>query len=220
MIKHNQSGAASGLLVSLILTVILLLGAIGFGAWAFSSRQDYKDNADAKINTAVQAAITKNSAAKDVQFAEELKNPLTTYNGPETLGSVVLQYPKTWGGYDNSATDGSSLDIYFNPRMISMIGNPKAIYALHMQVLNQPYSNVLQSFAGQQQAGQLVVKAYSLPKLPKVVGIKATGTFADGSSGTVVVMPIRSQTLEVETSGSQFLNDFNNYVLKNLSFSP
>jgi hypothetical protein len=36
----------------------------------------------------------------------------------------------------------------------------------------------------------------------------------------MVVLPLRSQTLQIETAGSQFLGDFNNNILPNFSFSP
>jgi hypothetical protein len=54
MIKHNQDGAVNGVAVSLIFTVILLLGSLGFGFWAFSSREDYKNHSDAKSAAAAE----------------------------------------------------------------------------------------------------------------------------------------------------------------------
>ncbi|HXE10467.1 MAG TPA: hypothetical protein VN554_03515, partial [Verrucomicrobiae bacterium] len=115
MTKHNQVGAVNSLAVSLILTVLLLIAALGFGAWAFNSRQDYKNHANAKAQVVAAAAVKKNSAAKDKQFAEELKNPLTTFTGPQTLGSIVLLYPKTWSQYVDSNDPNGSLSLYFNP---------------------------------------------------------------------------------------------------------
>lgn len=221
MIKHNQDGAVNGVVLSLILTVVLLLGAIGFGFWAFSSRQDYKDNSDAKSEAAVKTAVEKESAVKDKQFAEEEKNPLKTYNGPEALGSVVIKYPKTWSGYVSANTGtNSSLDAYFNPDVVPAVGNQDTTFALHVQVVSQPYSRTLQSFANQQKAGKLSISAYALPKLPKVVGVKVSGKLSQRHDGTMVILPLRSQTVEIETDGTQFLNDFNNIILANFSFLP
>lgn len=217
MIKHNQSGAVSGLLVSLILTVILLLAAVGFGAWAFSSRQDYKNNDAAKAKVVADAAVAKNTAAMNAKFTEELKNPLATYNGPETLGSLVLKYPKNWSVYNNSPSDGSGVDLYFNPVMVQAVGNAQTPYALHVKIANQNYVNMVQGLNGDQKA---VVGAYALPSLPKVVGVKASGQLPDGSTGTLVILPIRSDTLTVQTYTNKYINDFNNYILKNLDFSP
>lgn len=221
MIKHNQDGAVSGVLISLILTVVLLLGAIGFGFWAFSGRQDYKDNVDSKVDVAVKDAVAAEATAKDKQFVEKEKQPLVTYNGPEAVGSLVIKYPKTWSGYvDTTNTGGTALNAYFAPGVVPAVTNPNSVFALHVQVVGQSYSQVLQTFSNQQQQRKLTISAYALPKLPKVVGVQISGALTEKSNGTVVVLPLRSQTLEIETDGTQYLNDFNNNVLPNFSFSP
>lgn len=221
MIKRNQDGAVNGVVISLVLTILLLLGAIGFAAWAFSSRQDYKNHTDSKVSAAVQAAKAQESTAKDKQFAEDEKNPLKTYTSPEALGSLVINYPKTWSGYvDSTGTGGAALNGYFSPGVVPSINNQNSVFALHVQVLNQSYSQVLQNFTSQQKDGKLTISAYSLPKLPKIVGVKVNGELSDQKDGTVVILPIRSQTLEIETDGTQYLGDFNNNILPNFSFSP
>lgn len=223
MIKHNQDGAVSGVGLSLILTVVLLLAAIGFGVWAYGGRQDYKNNSDAKSAAAVKTAVAQESALKDKQFAEEAKKPLKTYNGPEAQGSLVIQYPKTWSGYvDASNTGQTSLDGYFNPGVVPSVTDENSIFALHVQVLDQAYSEVVQSFADHQNDSQNTTKisAYALPKLPKVIGVKVVGPISDKSNGTIVILPLRSQTLEITTYGNQFLKDFNQNILPNFTFSP
>lgn len=224
MDKLNQDGAVSGLAVSLILTIILLLGALGFGYWAFASRQDYKNNSDAKAAEAVKEAVAKESARKDKQFAEDYKNPLTTYNGPEAQGSIVVKYPKTWGGYADTTGDNSeaALDAYFNPGVVPSITDENSTFALHVQLLNQSYSEIVDAYKDQLQNTERPVKisAYSLPKLPKVVGVKVVGAISETKDGTVIVLPLRSQALKIQTDGNQFLNDFNKYILPNFSFSP
>src|SRR4051812_971312 len=116
MIKHNQDGAVSGLLISFIFTVLLLIGAISFGAWAYTSRQDYKDHSDQKASAASKLAVVKESTRKDAQFAEEAKKPLRTYTGPEAYGSLHIEFPKTWSAYIDDTGSGSALvDGYFAP---------------------------------------------------------------------------------------------------------
>jgi hypothetical protein len=225
MIRHNQDGAANGLLISLIVAVVLLIVAVAFGGWAFSSRSDYKNNTDAKINVAVQAAVQKESAAKDVIFAQQNKDPLKTYQGPEAYGSLNIEYPKTWSGYvDSSGSSGNAaIDAYFTPGVVPSITDPTSVFALRVQVLNQPYAQTLQSLS-QQSSSPPTITAYSLPKLPKVVGVEVVGQLASGTDNaptvTMVVLPLRSQTLEIYTSGSQYLQDFNQNILPNFSFSP
>jgi len=222
MLKHNQDGAVNGLAVSLVLTILLLIGAAGFGFWAYNSRQDYKYHVDAKISAAVTDATAKEGKIKDAQFAEEAKKPLKIYQGPEAYGSLMISYPKTWSSYvDASGKNGSTLvDGYFAPSTVPSTTDPNSVFSLRIQVLSQSYDDVLQSFAGQQQSGKLTVSAYALPKLPKTVGVKAVGLIDDTTSVTMIVLPLRSDTLEIWTEGTQYLNDFNNNILPNFTFSP
>jgi type II secretory pathway pseudopilin PulG len=221
MIKHNQDGAVSGVLMSLIVAVVLLLGAIGFGAWAFTGRQDYKTNVDAKVAVARDLAKQQEAAVKDAQFAEDAKKPLKTYQGPDQYGSVALQYPKTWSGYvDDTGKSSAIIDGFFAPGVVPSLTDQNSVFALRIQILSQPYAQVLQNFSGQQQTGKLAVTAYSLPKLPGIVGVRLTGQLNDRSTVTMVVLPLRSQTLQIWTEGTQYLDDFNNNILPNFSFSP
>src|SRR5471030_1451582 len=98
-INKNQNGALNALLIPLILAILLLIGAGAFGAWAFSSRQDYKNNTDQKVAAAVTVAEQKTTETDTAQAAEAAKQPLKPYNGPEAYGSVVIKYPKTWSAY-------------------------------------------------------------------------------------------------------------------------
>jgi hypothetical protein len=219
-----QAGAISGLTVSLVLTVLLLLGAIGFGYWAYSSRQDYKDNSDAKAAAAVKDAVAKEDAKKEKQFAEDYKKPLKTYNGPEALGSIIVKYPKTWSGYVDTMNDSgdATLDAYFNPGVVPSINSENSTFALRVKLINQPYHDSVAELKGQNSSTDQTVtfSAYTLPKLPKVVGIKAVGAIADGKDGTVIVLPLRSQTVEIQTDGTKYLHDFNKYIIPNFKFSP
>ncbi len=222
LIKPNQTGAVSGLMISFILIAVILVAVLGFSGWAFSSRQDYKNHADVKISAAAEAAKQKESAAKDQEFAEAAKKPLKTYAGPAAYGSLIVNYPKTWSGYvDDTGSAGDAIvNGYFAPGVVPSLTNPSSVFALRVQLLNQSYTEVLQEFAGQQQVGKLTISAYALPRLPDVVGVKVTGQLADERTVTLVVLPFRSQTLEISTDGSQYLNDFNANILPNFSFTP
>lgn len=230
MIKHNQDGAVSGVVISLVLTVLLLVGAIGFGIWAFGSRQDYKDNVDAKITQAVQVAKQQEDTAQAKVYAEKEKQPLRTYTGPDAYGSVQIQYPKTWSAYvDDSGKDSSKpVDGYFAPSVVPSISNDSSVFAVRVQVLGQPYADVLDQLSQDQQSSgdngsvPLKITPYALPKVPKTVGVKAVGTFSDKNNklATMVVLPLRSQTLEIWTEGDRYQSDFNNYILPNATFVP
>jgi hypothetical protein len=227
MIKHNQDGAVSGAAVSLVFAVLLLIGAIVFGAWAFSSRQDYKNNTDTKITAAVTVAKQQEGSAKDAAFAQEEKNPLKTWNGPQAYGSIAMAYPKTWSGYVAVASDsgsGDPVDGYFYPGVVPSVTDQNSVFAVRVQVNSQAYSDVVKAATQASSDNPPTVTPYALPKVPKVVGVEISGTLPGQSSsqttGTMVLLPLRSETLEIWTQGTQFLSDFNNIILPNFSFSP
>jgi hypothetical protein len=113
------------------------------------------------------------------------------------------------------------VDGYFAPGTVPSISNPHSVFALRVQVISQAYAQTVQTFGSQQKAGKLTISAYALPKLPQVVGVKVTGQVSSQSSATtMVILPLRSQTLEISTQGSLYLDDFNNNILANFSFSP
>ncbi len=231
MIKHNQDGAVSGLLISLILTVSLLLGAVSFGFWAYSQEQDYKNHSDVKVAAAVEIAKRAESTAKTKEFLEKEKNPLKTYVGPEAYGSVVLQFPKTWSGYVNIGTTGQSLlDAYFSPGVVPGVALTTSVFALRVQVVQTPYAQVLSQFKALQAQGvgpsgkKITINAYSVPKLRNVIGVQVLGQLNGNQQNPknidMIVLPLRAQTLEIWTEGDQYIADFNSIILPNFSFSP
>ena len=222
MVKHNQDGAVNGVVISLVLAVLLLIGALGFGGWAFNSRQDYKNHVDSKITAAVTVAKQQEDTAQALKFAEKAKQPLRAYNGPQAYGSLVVNYPKTWSAYvdDTDTSNNASVDGYFAPSVVPSATNLNSVFALRVQVLNQTYAQVLQTFAGQQLLGKLTISAYSLPLLPKTVGVKVVGQLSNQTDVTMIVLPLRSESLEIWTEGNQYLADFNNNILPNFNFSP
>ncbi len=221
MLKRNQAGllGVTGLL--LIVTVFLLVGALSFAVWAFAGRQDYKNNVGQKIAVAVAAAKQQEGAAKDQQYAEAQKQPLKTYSGPDAYGSLSISYPKTWSGYVDDSGNGQALvDGYFYPGVVPSITSQTSVFALRVQVLSQAYNQLVANLIVQQQAGKLSSVVYSLPKVPKVVGVEVSGSLPNNKSGTMVVLPLRDKTLEIWTEGGQFLSDFNSNILPHFSFSP
>jgi hypothetical protein len=220
MIKHNQDGAVNGVVISLVLSVFLLMAAIGFGGWAFASRQDYKNNSDAKAADAAAAAVKEAGRKKDLVFAESYKNPLKTYVAPEANGSIQIQFPKTWSGYVTTADSSQPLDGYFAPGVVPAVNNDTYSFALRAQLVSQAYSDVLNSFSSQQKDGEVTVSAFAFPKLPKVVGVRVVGNISEKKKVDMIVVPLRSDTLKIWTEGDQYQNDFNKYIIPNLTFSP
>ncbi len=225
MIKHNQDGEVSALGISLVFAVLLLIGALAFGGWAFMSRSDYKNNTDSKIADAVTIARQKEASAKDAQFVQDEKKPLRTYKGPEAYGSLDIQYPKTWSGYvDDKGINSSILvDGYFYPNVVPSISSPTSVFSLRVQVLSQTYDKSLEAIkqkATNKNIVAPVITPFALAKVPSALGIKIVGTLPNAKQGTMVVLPLRAQTIEIWAETSQFTPDFEANILPNLSFIP
>jgi len=217
---RSAEGSAA-LVISLVCTVVLLLAALGFGYWAYGSRQDYKNNVDQKIAVAESNAKQATSIAKDKEFAEESKNPLRTYIGPSDFGSVHVQYPKTWSAYVISHSDSAPyLDGYFNPSTVPDVNDDKSAFALRIRVSGDSYSSILENYQGNVQSHLTKATPYTLPQMPKVVGTKLTGQLINNKQGTLILLPLRANALEIWTETSDGLKDFNKYIVPNLTFEP
>lgn len=219
----GEHGQLNVLLVPVITLAVLFIGVGSFAVWAYGSQQDYKKNTDAKIAVAV-AANTKTIQAQDAaQYAEAAKNPLVVYNGPDAYGSLQVSYPKTWSAYIDTTNSSRPLDAYFHPGYVPAV-NSKQTYNLRVQVVAQAYSAVLATFSGKITAGKVTATPYTLPKVPNVIGTTLTGEVIpsqpNGGTGTLVLLPLRSTTLEIWTESNDYLPDFNTYILPNLTFSP
>lgn len=218
----DQRGELNVLLIPLVLLILLCIGAGTFAFWAFGERQDYKNNSDQKVATAV-AVNTKTVQASDAKdFAEKAKNPLTVYMGPDAYGSVKVSYPKTWSVYVDTTNSSTPLDAYFHQAYVPAIDS-KETYNLRVQVNAQSYNSILQQYSGQVTAGDVKVAPYSLPKVPAVSGSILAGKVLlndPNGQGTLILLPMRDKTLMVWTESPSYLADFNTYILPNLTFSP
>lgn len=216
MKKHH----AWGLIISLIVSLLLLLGAAGFAIWAYGGREDYKNNADKKINAAVEIAKQQKSDEKDKEFVEKEKNPFKVYKGPSTFASVNVTYPKTWAAFVTE-TDKSSnpVDGFFHPNFVPGVQSGTA-FALRIQVVNQPYNQQLKEYESKTKAGKVRVSPYKAPKVPDVLGTRVEGEINTGQKDFMVLFPVRDKTLKVWTESESFLKDFNEIILPNLTFVP
>jgi hypothetical protein len=209
-----------GIIITVVLLTLTCLGLLGFGLWAFMSRQDYKKNTDKKISDAVIIAKQQESTAKDKEFVQKEKEPLKDYKGPATYGSLVIKYPKTWSGFVTEKNSGSPvLDAYFHPNVVPGIQSGTA-FALRIKIVNQQYAEVLKSFNEKARSGKLSISAFRAEQVPSVLGSRIDGEINTGQKNSMVLFPIRDKTLQISTESSDFLNDFNTIILPNLTFVP
>jgi hypothetical protein len=219
--KTSNEGGFSALITPLVISVLLAIGAAVFGFWAYGKMLDYKNNTDAKVATAVQAAKQQEDTVKDAAFAEAQKNPLSKYTGPGTYGSVSVSYPRTWSAYVADDSVGSPyVDGYFNPSVVPDIRGQNSAFALRIQVVQQSYSTTLTSLTSFVQSGTAKVSPYHLPKVPNVIGVRVDGKLDTLRSGSMVILPLRNMTLKIWTETPSTQSDFNNIILPNFTFAP
>lgn len=211
----------NALLLPFIITVTLLFGAMGFGIWAFMSRQDYKNNVDPKIAAAVKIAQQNTSTAKDKEFVEKEKNPLREYKASQSAGNLSVVFPKTWSAFINEAAKGETVvDGYFHPGYVPGLESGTD-FALRVRVISKPYDQQLKQFEAKSKTGKITVQPYSPPKMSEdVVGVRIDGEINPGQQDSMVILPLRDKTIEISTQSPRFVGDFDSIILANLQFVP
>jgi len=221
MKSRRQSGDIDIWLILFIFVTIFFIGAVSFGVWAFSSRQDYKDNSDAKAAAAVKIAVEKEDVKKNNEFAEAAKNPFRTYVGPEPYGTLHVMYPKTWSAYvDTDGTGNIPVDGYFQPDTVPSVSDQKSSFALRVQISPSSYSSTLNNYNNLVKANLVKVSPFSFPKVSSAIGVRVDGQVDGNKQGSMVLVPLRDKTLKVWITATQYMDDFNNNILPNLTFQP
>lgn len=224
--QKTESGSASATLVIVVLSV-LLLGSLVFGFIAFQSKQDYKNNSDKKSATAVAAANAALKTQLQAQFTEQEKSPYKTYTGSSTYGSISFKYPNSWSAYVDTTNSSEPIDGYFHPGEVPGAQSNSA-FALRVELTSNSYDSVLSPFTSDATQGTVTASAYVPPKMKGIAnaqpGTLITGTIdQSGSSplsGEMLIIPVRDKTLQIYTLSNDYLSDFNNIVLVNLSYVP
>ncbi len=209
-----------GIIITITVLVLLLLGTLGFAIWAYASMMDYKDNSDQKSAKAVAIAVQKESSNKDKEFLEKEKEPLKTYLGPETYGGLSIQYPKTWSGFVTQTDKGSTpIEGYFYPNVVPGIQSGTN-FALRVQVSSQAYDVEMKNMESRVKAGKVTAAPAVLPNVPGVNGTRFTGEVNQGQKSVLVMFPLRDKTIKIWTETPEFLNDFDKIILPNFKFTP
>lgn len=211
MLKLNQKGLMNPLVIPLIFAVI---ATIAFGVMAFIYYGDYVEQRDDNapiIASAVEEATTAQKQELEAEFVEREKEPNDTYTSPSEFGSIKLTYPKTWSAYVERS---STFDFYAHP---AYVPSNNVNYALRASVENQEFSNVIRSYDSKVRQGDLKAGAVTISG---VKGVRLDGFLENDQEGSMVIFPLRDKTLSVWTENKDFRGDFNNIVLKKLSFRP
>jgi hypothetical protein len=213
---NSERGAVNPLLISTTIFAVFSIALAGFSVWSFSKYQDYKNNSDQKSAAAVKAANEKQATDLEKQFIEREKQPYTKFNGPDILGHVTFDYPKTWSVYIASDSSSGDYEAYLNPGIVPPVSTATP-YALRVSIEGRDYDDVLKSYDS-------LVKKGTLKSTPVEVngftGIRLEGEFTKQRTGAQVVFKIRDKTLVIASDANTFLSDFNDVVIKSLDFNP
>lgn len=214
--RHNQRGEINPLLLISIVLTILVMGLGAFGIWAYLNYTDQKNNVDQKISVAVADAKRQQANDDEAAFAEREKQPTIQFVGPADLGSVQLNYPKTWSVYVGSdGSNGTNYEAYFAPGVVPPIAG-QTPYALRITIENKTYDDVLRAYQDTVKKGDLKSSPVTLQGQ---TGTRLDGTFSKTVSGSMVLYKIRDSTLEVYTQSPTFASDYNNIILPSLTFN-
>lgn len=214
--NNNERGSVNPLLVGCILLGILAAGLAGGFIWAYSSFTDQRDNVQAKVNEAVDEAKKTQRTNDEKEFTERLKEPYEQLVGPDDLGRVTFNYPKTWSVY--VARDGSNnqFEAYLYPKSVPAV-NTTTAYAARILITPQSYENSLRTYEALVKRGDLKSSPITISNF---TGVRLDGKFSNSRNGAAVVFKVRDKTLTVVTDASTYLGDFNDVILKSLNFNP
>ena len=137
----------------------MLLISLGFGYWAFSSRQDYKNNSDQKASAAVKKANEEQKKTLDAAYEEREKSPYKKYTSPTQFGAVEIVYSKMWSGYiiEQSGNSGTVVNGYLYPNFVPNIGDNKTNFSLRFQINDTNYNNELNKYTQLVKKGTLKI---------------------------------------------------------------
>ncbi len=214
-----QRKSGPWLIIVCIVTLVVLLIFVGLFAWAFSSRQDYKNNVDKKVETGVAARAKVIAAEEEKKYQEREKSPFKSYQGPATYGTISITYPKTWSGFVTEGTSSELIDGYFHPNYVPGLDSGTD-FALRVQVIDTPYTEEVKQFDSQVKKGTVKVSPYRAPKMGDVSGTRVDGEIEKGQKNSMVLFPLRDKTIKISTESQDFLKDFEDTILANLTFVP
>jgi hypothetical protein len=217
MKTQNQEGSVNLLIISSVMLGILVIALSGVSIWAFSNYLDQKNNVDSKISVAVSEAKKSQATLDQKKFIEQEKLPTRLFTGPSDFGSVTFSYPKTWSIYVASSGASSGIySAYLNPAAVPPIDSTTP-FAVRVEISSKTYESILRGYESDVERGDLVPSPLTTSG---VQGIRLDGTFSKINKGSKVVFKVRDKTLILSTDGANFKSDFDNIILKSLSFKP
>lgn len=215
MKRSSELGLVSPIVITAIVLSVFVVGLGAFSVWAFVNYLDQKNNVDAKVSAAVADAKRDQASDDQKTFAEQEKAPNRQLVGPADLGEVTFSYPKTWSVYVDKSSS-SAYEAYLAPLAVPSVDNTASIFATRVSIVDTKYETVLATFNERLKNGNLKAAPITVSG---VDGMRLDGAFSTSVKGSMVLFKIRDKTLQISTQSEAYQGDFDNIVLKSLTFN-
>lgn len=203
----------------LIPTIVLGLLVLVFGSfaiWLYVNYSDQKTNVQGRVDVAVATAKKSQSDVDQAKYLEQEKQPYRQFQGPQELGGVTFDYPKTWSVYVDKDGSANIFEAYLQPGVVPPVSG-KTPYATRVSINSVSYDSTLQSYSSLVKTGKLKSSPVSVNGQN---GTRFDGNFSTTVQGSMVIFKIRDKSLKVSTESPTFLNDYQTAILGSLKFNP
>ncbi len=203
------------LIIPVAVLSLLLIGSVVMTMKYNSKYKQQRDDVQAIVDKNVIQAKKEQKTVLDKEYDEKSKLPYLVYEGPAELGSVKITYPRSWAAMYNQS--GSALFSFYAHPTIVPSPDLKKKFALKVSIVDGKYQDALTVYEKQTKSKSITISPY---QVSGVTGARIDGEINKGEDGSLLVFPVRDKVLYVSTQDKTYINDFNDVVLKNLSFIP
>jgi hypothetical protein len=196
-------------LIKTILLAVFIVATLGLTCLAivmYTNWQDAESDVDGKVSLAVASAENKLRTKLEDEFAEKEKYPFTSLITPADLGSLSIEYPKTWSVYiPNDGNDGTNkFEAYLNPSYVGKV-EKTSVFAIRLEITNTSTDKVKETYAGYVKKGTMSVSNTVVNGANVDV---YTGTLPSKNQGIICIIKIRDKTATIQTDSLLFKDDF------------
>ncbi|MBI4101018.1 hypothetical protein HY441_00915 [Candidatus Microgenomates bacterium] len=218
-LKSPASGAGE-VNLSIVIMVFLVIGMLALGGLAIYYIAQFnreKTTVDEQAAEAAAAARAEQKQADEADFAERAKQPYRSYTAPPIIGSLTINFPKTWNVYaEEGEGTGAELNVFMNPEAVRGEKTYDGAYALRVSLERTLYTEAVKKLQKAIEKGELTAAAVSVSGIS---GTRYSGKVAEEHTGILVMLPVRDKTLSIWTESNDYVADFNTIIAR-LSLVP
>ena len=111
------------------------------------------------------------------------------------------------------------VNAFFHPKTVNDVTSDVPV-ALRFQIIDKQYATALKGYSAKVKNEKVKVSAYKVEKVPEANAVKIVGEIITGQTDTLVMVEVRDKTLLIWTEATNYVADFEKFVLKSLTFEP